>query len=253
MSSVRQDLLELTLLFLAFYLPGLLFVQQSLQRASQELGLYMAQSILVALPQLLLFLYVLWLRERPAGEPTGGEPAGGEPTGQPEAKASPWTHFGLGRFRGRHLLQGLLLFGGIAALLLILGLIASLVPPGGRELLRGGFRWQLRDWRLLPLVLVFGVVTGYREELFFRGYMITRLCDLGAPGAAAVAASSLLFAAGHLYQGVSGLAVALALGVYFGVFFLRRRDVHRLALAHALYNTAILVASLWLGPEMPPP
>ena len=103
------------------------------------------------------------------------------------------------------------------------------------------------DWRLIPLALVFAVVTGYREELFFRGYLITRFTEMGVPAPAAVGVGALLFALGHIYQGSGGFAAALILGVLFGLLFVQRRNLHRLAVAHALYNALVLTASLWAG------
>ncbi|MBN1837650.1 MAG: CPBP family intramembrane metalloprotease, partial [Spirochaetales bacterium] len=158
---------------------------------------------------------------------------------------SPWQRFGLGRLRARDLPAGLLIFAGTAAVLVFLGLALRLLPAAGRELFEEGFRFTLNDWRLVPLAVAFGVVTGYREELFFRGYLITRFLETGAPGPAAVGASCLLFALGHLYQGLSGFLTGLAIGTLFGVLFLRGRNLHPLAIAHALYNTMVLAASLW--------
>jgi membrane protease YdiL (CAAX protease family) len=121
-----------------------------------------------------------------------------------------------------------------------------------RRRLAGGYRWHLQDARLLPLAAAFSLLTGYREELFFRAYLLTRLRQSGLPAAAAVAASGLLFASGHAYQGLAGLAVALALGLYFAVAFTRLGNLHRVAWAHALYNLTVLAATL-LGDRLPLP
>jgi membrane protease YdiL (CAAX protease family) len=139
-------------------------------------------------------------------------------------------------------------FAGAAAVLLVAALLLRLIPGADRQFLSGGFRYRLGDWRLAPLALLFGLVIGYREELFFRGYLLTRLAEAGVPAALAVAGSTLLFAMGHLYQGPAGFVTALALGAYFGALFTRRRNLHRLALAHGFYNAAVLVASLWAAP-----
>ena len=236
------NLLEMALLFASFYLPGMLIQARDLDRATESPGRFMAQALLSALPQLALFLYVLWLRERRDATQLGTSPNRGDL----RSGASPWQRFGLGRLRLADLAGGALVFAGALGLLLLVSLALRLLPASGRELLREGFRFRLGDWRLVPLALAFGVVTGYREELFFRGYLITRFTDMGVPGAAAVAASCLLFALGHLYQGLAGFLTALCLGILFGALFLRSRALHPLAIAHALYNTVVLAATLWL-------
>ena len=57
--------------------------------------------------------------------------------------------------------------------------------------------------------------------------------------------SCLLFAAGHLYQGLTGLIIALVQGVYFGMLFLKLGNLHALAIAHALYNLTVLILTLY--------
>jgi membrane protease YdiL (CAAX protease family) len=58
--------------------------------------------------------------------------------------------------------------------------------------------------------------------------------------------STALFAVGHVYQGIAGLAVALIQGAYFSVIFLRFKNIHPLALAHGLYNAAVLILTLFV-------
>ena len=249
---LRQNLAEMALLFAAFYLPGMIVQPGRLEQANESPGRFMLEALLTALPQLALFLYVLWLRER--GGALGGissPPPGGsaDPTpGDSPRAGRPWERFGLGKLRVGDLLSGALVFAGALALLLGVSMALRLLPAGGRELLQQGFRFRLGDARLIPLALVFGVATGYREELFFRGYLITRFVDMGLPGPAALGASCVLFALGHLYQGLGGFVTALCLGLLFGTLFLRSRNLHRLAIAHALYNTLVLAATLWGAP-----
>jgi membrane protease YdiL (CAAX protease family) len=238
---VKQNLVEMILLFLTFYLPGMLFQAQGLQLAQDSPGRYMMEAVLAAAAQLALFLYLLWLRR--ANRRSDSRPSETQPF---SVEGSPWARFGLGRLRYADLLQGAFVFVGASALLLAANFLLSLLPAEGRELLSEGFRFRLKDWRLVPLALLFGVVTGYREELYFRGYLITRLMEFNLPSAAAAAASCLLFALGHLYQGTAGFVTALLLGALFGVLFIRRPNLHRLAIAHGLYNTMVLVASLWV-------
>lgn len=75
--------------------------------------------------------------------------------------------------------------------------------------------------RLLPktkrerrVAVLVAVTVGIGEELLYRGLLIALGLSLGLPLYAAVAASCVIFAIGHLYQGWRG---ALSVGV-FGVF-----------------------------------
>ncbi len=231
--QARQNLLELALVFGGFYLPGLLWPEAS-REATADLGLYMARFLAVATPQVLLLAYLIRVRGPQAPE------------------GNVWAEFGIPRPRGVDLVWALALLAGAFLLLAAAGLVLGLLPEEARRRLAGGFRWRLPDARLLPLAAGFSLLTGYREELFFRSYLLTRLRQAGLPPAAAVAVSGLLFASGHAYQGVLGLAVALALGLYFAVAFTRLHNLHRVAWAHALYNLTVLTATL-LGDRFPLP
>ena len=224
---MRKNIIEVVLLFLAFYLPGFIWTNPPVAGNGQALAQYMVQFLTMAVPQILLLLYLLQLRHDHPGD------------------------FGLVRPRAIDLLYALGIFGGILALLFVLGAFLSLLPEAGRRLFTRGFRWQLNDLRLVPLVVLFGLVTGYREELFFRSYLLTRFSQLSLPPAVALAASSLLFAAGHLYQGLSGFTVAALQGLYFAVLFIRFKNIHRIAVAHALYNISVLLLTAFIGEDLP--
>jgi len=231
LSSRQKNILEPILLFVLFYLPGYLWPQAEMVQESGELGLYMLQFMLIALPQILLLLYLLNLRSSDQGHH--------------------YSDFGLLRLKAADLLQALLIFAGIFLLLTVLGLILSLIPAADRSILSSGFRWKLDNPRLIPLVLLFCLVVGYREELFFRSYFLTRLSQLHIPAAVGIGMSTLLFAAGHAYQGVSGLIVALIQGLYFAILFILLKNIHPLAIAHALYNTSVLIVSLFADTGLP--
>jgi membrane protease YdiL (CAAX protease family) len=108
--------------------------------------------------------------------------------------------------------------------LMILGMLAlgqaldSLTALAG--LGRYGALWDARRTlagaageQLFAAVLVLGLLAGTAEELFFRGYMQTRLRARWSPGGA-VAATSACFAIMHL-EWLHGL-LAFVLGLYLG-------------------------------------
>lgn len=220
------------LLFFAFFLPGFLY-----PRSPHDLGAFMVQSILLCVPQVLLLLYLLWLRLGARGPRDASVAAW---LGPPEA----WREYGLALPRARDLVHALAIFGGLLALLALSAAVLRLIPFLPRRLLEQGFRFRLGRPALLPLAVVFALTTAYREELFFRCYLITRLRHLSLPAWAAATLSTAVFAAGHIYQGLAGLVVAAVLGACFSLLFLSRPGLHRLAIAHALYNLAVLGATL---------
>ena len=214
---VRHRLVELLLLFLCFYLPGFLGGGQD----SADLPRYMIQYISIAVPQTLLILYILWIQKEPGLQ-----------------------FFGLVGIKLVVLLQGVLLVVGLLAVFFLVGAFTTLLPAAARELFNSGFRWTLPvalrpGWLLISMF--FCLVTGYREELFYRAYLLTRFSELGLAAPLAVAASSILFAFGHMYQGIGGVAYALVQGVVFSFVFLRKKNLHTLAAAHAIYNFCILI------------
>ena len=66
--------------------------------------------------------------------------------------------------------------------------------------------------------------------------VLARLEQMGWAAAAAVAASALLRGSYHLYQGWGGFAGNLALGVFFGIVFVRYRRTWTLVVAHVLVD-----------------
>ena len=107
--------------------------------------------------------------------------------------------------------------------------VFAAVPPEEGEFLR---------W--IPL----GVMTlsvAWVEELFFRGYLLTRLRQVGASPGTAITVAALLFSVGHGYQGAGALAFSFTAGVFFGILWVRKPSVTNLTIGHALYNIVALV------------
>ncbi|MDR1389715.1 MAG: CPBP family intramembrane metalloprotease [Treponema sp.] len=82
----------------------------------------------------------------------------------------------------------------------------------------------------------------YLEEGYFRVYLPGCLGAVGAKTAwSACLASALIFALCHAYEGPWGVVNALVSGVFLSAVYMRGRSFHGIALAHGLYNTAVLV------------
>jgi membrane protease YdiL (CAAX protease family) len=106
---------------------------------------------------------------------------------------------------------GLLALGQtLDSLTVLLGLDARGSMQLVRRLLEG-----TRGPDLFGAVVILGVVAGASEEIFFRGYMQSRLREHWPP-AAAVLATSAAFAALHVDISAVHMVLALALGLYLG-------------------------------------
>jgi len=215
----KRILLEALLIFAAFYLPGYFGAQPDSPAA------YMPQYLLVSIPQILLVVYILWL---------DGD--------------VPLAEFGFRRPRGLDWLAGAALFAILCAALLAIQFLSPLLGEDFEESVSRGYRWRLPRPGLLPLAVLFSLAAGYKEELFYRAYLLTRFRPPTLPVWTVVAASSLLFAWGHVYQGITAVLFAFLQGLAFSAGFLKIRNVHVLAAAHGLYNFTALLLSLLLSP-----
>ena len=194
-----------------FYLPGLASTRPSPQTLSEQLPLFFA----LAAAQIALLLVIITVRGAPA------------------------RRFGLRPVRARSAVVGIVAASLLGALLLGFDALARLLPASiaGKIAPESSWAWNAPFLLIVP----FAAATGYREELLFRAYLLTRLGDLGVPPVPSVFASALLFALGHLYQGPLAVAFALVQAAGFGWLFLRLRDLHALAIGHALYNLGVLI------------
>jgi membrane protease YdiL (CAAX protease family) len=97
---------------------------------------------------------------------------------------------------------------------------------------------------VLLAVLVVGVLAPVGEELFFRGYMQTRLRRVWRPGPA-VLVTALAFGMihGELVHGV----LAAGIGLYLGVMTERTASVMPAVICHVANNTASVLLSAWVG------
>lgn len=145
---------------------------------------------------------------------------------------------GLARFRWRpDLLGGI----GLAALIGLpglglylaaraLGINASVIPSAL------GDTW----WRV-PMLTLTAFADGWAEEIIVVGYLLTRLEQLGVGGRAALAWSSLLRGAYHLYQGFGAGLGNVAMGLVFGFGWQRTGRLWPLVIAHGLIDTVAFV------------
>ena len=109
----------------------------------------------------------------------------------------------------------------------------------------------LGHWWTVPLLLLNAAAAALLEEVIVVGYLITRLRQLAWSPFAAVAASALLRASYHLYQGWGGFLGNLAMGVLFGVAFLRIRRTWPFVIAHFLLDVAAGIGFVLFREHLP--
>lgn len=93
---------------------------------------------------------------------------------------------------------------------------------------------MLAYFKTRPLLLIANCATaGIVEELIFRGYLISRLKLVFGNGSWAVIVSAVFFAAGHLKYGtISNVIFPLAIGLIFGFYYLKYRNIKVLIIIH---------------------
>lgn len=132
--------------------------------------------------------------------------------------------------------------GVFLVLLPVQFLIYALSLMGIPELLET-MSWSFSNYSLWPLVLLVCLTTGYLEEIYFRSYLCTRLEVRGHSRMTIHITVNVLFAAGHLYQGIPALVIIFAVGAWMSRLFFRHRSLHLIAMTHGLYNFTVLMIS----------
>jgi membrane protease YdiL (CAAX protease family) len=94
----------------------------------------------------------------------------------------------------------------------------------------------LGHWWTVPVLVLGAGQNALLEEVVAVGYLVRRLEQLGWAAVTAAAASALLRATYHLYQGWGGFAGNLVLGAVFAAIFLRWRRTWPLVVAHAVVD-----------------
>jgi membrane protease YdiL (CAAX protease family) len=210
-------------LFAALFLPGILAQTGSVDPGAFNSVTYHIQTMTLSLAQCLLVLHILTLH--PNHDP---------------------NRFGIRSPQLRPVLLGAVLGIGLLVLVMPVGALEEYLSEGDRAL-TPGVRFSLDRPELLPLVIPTALAIAYREEVFFRAFLIPRLQDLGMSPTSAVVISTAAFSLGHLYQGILGGLVTAVIGALLGVLFLRYRDVHLVAVAHGVYNAAVLATSYFIS------
>jgi membrane protease YdiL (CAAX protease family) len=170
-----------------------------------------------------------------------------------------WAHFGLGvgvpsaRAFVRGVLQATVVLTGALAAFVAGGAVAMRVAsaPDGADMSGYTYLQGNLPMLLLALAAVY-IVSSFGEEVIYRGFVMTRLAELGhrtrAAWATALAASAVIFGLAHFDWGLAGIIQTTCMGLALAAsYLLVRRNLWVLVLAHACIDTLLLV-QLYLGP-----
>lgn len=106
-------------------------------------------------------------------------------------------------------------------------------------------------WWSIPMLLLSAARAAVQEEFVVLGYLFARLRQLGWRPGTIVVATSVLRASYHLYQGPGAFVGNLAMGLLFGLLFLRTGRLLPFLVAHFLIDAAAFVGYPWAASTWP--
>lgn len=213
---------EPLLLFAVLYLPGYISQTPEYNKGLFDSLFFNILYVVITIPQILFILYLLWKRG-------------------PEA----WSRYGIKPLTAGDIPRALLILVTVYVVVAPLMVLMRQIAPGGAEALPVQPGWTVSRPAMLPVIFCTCLLTGYSEELYFRAYLLTILEDQGFRPALSITATVLLFGAGHFYQGFESFLGTVVIGILLALFFLKYRNLHRIGIAHGLYNFCVLLLSLF--------
>jgi len=209
------------LLFTVYFLPGYLSQSEQVNPEIFNNYLFNISFSITAIGQILLLYYIITLK-----------------------KNESLSDYGVAQFRWKNIPLSLLICGGIFICIMPFSLIPLFGPEKTGQYFINPVQWKITDAAIIPLVFITCICTGYREEAFFRSYMITFLTRKNLSPLFSILCSTILFSAGHGYQGFIGLAGTAVIGLFLSVMFIKTKNLHVIAIGHGLYNFLTLMFSM---------
>ncbi len=145
------------------------------------------------------------------------------------------------------------LLGSVPVLLASVGVVILIerVIPGDESVL-ALYKNMTNGWAVVFIILI-GVLPGFSEELFFRGFFQRRMLQRYRPWVA-IGATSLVFGLFHVTP--HGIALATIIGVWLGAIAWRTNSIWPGACCHAFINSGWNIYQVgrfqWGLPEIPP-
>lgn len=164
-----------------------------------------------------------------------------------------WDHIGLGRWSGGKgaILRALLKSVGVMVFALTAFIAGSMLTvnlaPAAKSADMSGYQYLQGNLPMLLLALAaVYIVSSFGEEVVYRGFLMTRLADLGKRTrlgwTIAAVISAVIFGLAHFDWGVGGILQTTLMGLALAVsYLLVKRNLWILVLAHAYVDTLLLV------------
>ena len=215
-----KKLFEPALMFSVLFLPGYISQYQPFDGRLLVDPIFNIVYLISVIPQVLLVIYLI-VRNNVAGK----------------------ENYGLKKITWKEALYG----PGVALAIFICILpfitLSSFTGVGSNKVLTD-IKWQAVQPEILPIVFITSLATGYREELFFRSYLINKLTEASVEKRTAIVVSVLLFSAGHIYQGLFAFLSSVLIAMLLAVLFARYRNLHAISIGHGLFNFVVLCFSV---------
>lgn len=96
-------------------------------------------------------------------------------------------------------------------------------------------------WWTIPVLILWALRAGLGEEIVVVGYLFDRLEAIGWTPWLIIGAAALLRGTYHLYQGFGGFAGNIAMGIIFGLIYLRTKRLAPLIVAHVVIDITAFV------------
>ena len=137
----------------------------------------------------------------------------------------------------------------VAALAAFVGgsILTAHMGPARTSADMSGYEYLFGNPAMLMVALAaVWVGSSFGEEVVYRGFLMTRVAEIGkgtpAAWSAALVVSALVFGLAHFDWGVAGVVQTTFMGLALsGSFLLVRRNLWSLVLAHAYLDTLLLV------------
>ena len=141
---------------------------------------------------------------------------------------------------GRDFIAVILLAGVLLSGTTVISFIVSILPSElNKTLIKHNF-WYPKNLKDLPISIFIIIFAAYREELYFRHYLLNSLKNILPLNWLSIISSSLIFGIGHLYQGLVPAAISFIIAIWFCILHENDYSIHRLAGAHIIFNTCII-------------
>ena len=165
-----------------------------------------------------------------------------------------WDHFGLTFKRTaprqflKVVLQSVPTFGVAVLAFVVVATVIGLFVGKPEQADYSSYAYlQGKPWLLFGSVMTAWFTASFSEEVLYRGFLITRLAELGGNNRRAVVLavliSSMLFGLAHIAWGPAGMVQTFAMGLALAIAYLKfGRNLWVTILAHGYMDTALFVS-----------